>query len=312
MNRQVSFTPQHYALFFTADHVAHAQQHANREPFASTWAHLNTHQPQGALYGAQWAALRYRFGGSVDDGAAALAGLEQATSADNEMGYLDHIMHTIVAAQTFEMLRDHPAAAPVLTARMTDWLYERVGNLNETIYEVSYVETLWLGLLHLVTGIVLEREPIFEHGSQVFMQAIAKNISPRGHIERVVKSGDGNAMSRTLLAVEALVLMAEAAAHVGVNLWDYQVRGVSVATAAVYPIYYFYVTDKWTWEAIEPSDVQAAFRARGGYLEIAQRRLQLKDFQLLLDDLRPIYDPAAGGLPTLSHALPPRTRGLFG
>jgi hypothetical protein len=306
-----SFTPYHFGLFFTAQHVRQAQQNAAREPFASAWAFLNTHQPQDTLYAAQGSALRWRFGGSDDEAVAALARLAQVLDDDAELPLLDGIGHAVITVQTFEMLRDHPSASPSLQARVVDWLYERVGSLNEAVYEQSYVESLWLALITLVTGIVLEREPIFQRGAQVFMATIADDISPRGHIERAVKAGDGSAMTRTLQAVSALVLMAEAAAHVGVDLWRYQVRGVSVATAAIYPIYYFYVTDKWTWEAIEPDAVQAAFRAHGGYLELLYRQSGVKDLLPLLDELRPIYDPLAGGLPTLSHAPPQRARGLF-
>jgi hypothetical protein len=82
-------------------------------------------------------------------------------------------------------------------------------------------------------------------------------------------------------------------------------------TAAVYPIYYFYVTDKWTWELLTPAQVQAAFRRHGGYLEIVYQRAQPRDFRPLLEDLRPIYDPFAGGVTTLTHGLPLK-RGWFG
>lgn len=307
----LSFTPHHFGLFFTAEHVRQAQQNAAREPFASAWAYLNAQPPQEALYAAQGSALRWRFAGSDDEAVAALARLERVLDDQTELPLLDGIGRAIVTAQTFEMLRDHPSATPALQAHVVDWLYERVGSLNETVYEQSYVESLWLALLTLVTGIVLEREPIFERGAQVFLTTIADDISPRGYIERAVKAGDGSAMTRTLQAVSALVLMAEAAAHVGVDLWNYQVRGVSVATAAIYPIYYFYVTDKWAWESIEPVAVQAAFRAHSGYLELLYRQTGVKDLLALLDELRPIYDPLAGGLPTLSHAPPPRARGLF-
>jgi hypothetical protein len=118
-------------------------------------------------------------------------------------------------------------------------------------------------------------------------------------------------MERSVQAVTALTLMAEAAAHVGVDLWAYQVRGVSVTTAAIYPMYYFYVTDKWQWEAIAPEQVQAIYRAHGGYLEILHHRLRHKDFKPLLDELRPLYDPYAGGLTTLTHGVVVK-RGLFG
>ena len=308
----LSFSPYHFGLFFTQEHVRLAQQNANREPFQSAWAHLSTYQPQDTLYAAQWSAFRYRFGGSNDEAALAIAGLEQNLADTTVLPLLDEISRIIIAAQTYEMLRDHSALSSALRTQTTEWLYAHTSTLHETANEINYVETLWLGLLMLVRGIVLEQVPIFEQGAQVFTNAIANEISPRGYIEGAVKAQGSSAIARTLQAVEALILMAEAAEHVGVDLWGYQVRGVSVTTAAIYPIYYFYVTDKWTWEELEPDTVQAAFRTHGGYLEMLNRKTGFKDLQPLLDDLRPIYEPFAGGLVTLSHAKPPRSRSLFG
>jgi hypothetical protein len=158
---------------------------------------------------------------------------------------------------------------------------------------------------------VLEREPVFNVGVEAFQRAIAEDVKPRGFIEPAVKGEDGGSMARSVECVSALVLMAEAAAQVGVNLWDMQVRGVSVMTAALYPIYYFYVTDNWKWDALTPQHVQDCFRAHGGYLEIVNHRARPKDFKPLLEELRPIYDPDAGGIPTLTHGVAVK-RGLFG
>jgi hypothetical protein len=308
------FTPHHFGLFFTPAHVQAAQRHARHEPFANAFTLLREQLPSGDAAAAQWAGLRYRFLDDADQGTLALAALDHALSFsyDDTMPYLDALKETIVYAHTFEMVRDHPAEREVFNVRWRDWFYERVATLNEHLSDKHYHEHLWLALLNLCAGIVLEREPVFMRGVEVLKQVVAGDISPRGHIDQVVKApGSGTIMARSVQAVTALTLMAEAAAHVGVNLWEYQVRGVSVTTAAIYPMYYFYVTEKWQWEDITPEEVQAVYRAHGGYLEILHHRLRHKDFKPLLADLRPLYDPYAGGLTTLTHGIVVK-RGLFG
>ncbi|NJO82959.1 MAG: hypothetical protein HC828_09135 [Blastochloris sp.] len=113
--------------------------------------------------------------------------------------------------------------------------------------------------------------------------------------------------------MNALTLIAEAATHAGVDLWRYQVRGVSLVTAGLYPIYFFYTTIKWKWEPISPESVQSSFARHGGYLEMLYARTRSKDLKILLDELRPIYDARAGGLTTLSHGVvEKKRRSLFG
>lgn len=305
------FNPQHCGLFFTTQQLEYARKNAAREPFAAALNALRQQQAEGVA-AVQWAALRYRFLQDHDAGEIALTTLVNLLAGDVErLSYFDLISESLVLAQVFELLREHPAATPAHSARWRDWLHDRVGLVNEHVYDKDLLETTWTALLNMAAGVVLEREPVFAAGIRVFQDVVAREISPRGHVEFAVKHGVGSAMLRSVLAVEALVLMAEIAAHSGVDLWRYEVRGVSVMTGALYPIYYFYVTDKWQWEAISPEEVQAIFRAHGGYLEIINRRHQPRDIKPLLEDLRPIYDPRAGGLVTLTHGLVLR-RGLFG
>ena len=105
-------------------------------------------------------------------------------------------------------------------------------------------------------------------------------------IGAIVYLTDRGPQSWHLFLWPALVLMAEAAAHCGVNLWAYNFRGVSVKTAALYPIYYFYTPEKWSWdEGITLDEAQALFRHYGGFLEIlihltSSRSLQ--SFELII------------------------------
>jgi hypothetical protein len=305
------FKPLHFGLFFSPKHVEYAQQNAARDPFLSAFIRLRQGTADGAA-AVQLAGLRYRFLGDRESGEIALTAMERLLEdAGEATSYLNAIWEALLLAQTTEMLSDHPALQPALLARWRDAIYERAGVLNERVYGLSYLEVLWLGLLNMAVGVVLEREPIFERGAQVYRDAVSRDISPRGHIEPLTKRGELSVMYRSVLGVEALVMMAELAAHVGVDLWGYEVRGVSVMTGALYPMYYFYVTEKWTWEEITPEEVQAVFRAHGGYLEVVNKRYAPRDIKPLLEDLRPLVDPLAGSMPTLTHGVAAR-RGLFG
>lgn len=102
-----------------------------------------------------------------------------------------------------------------------------------------------MSALVLVGGIVLEREEIFDIGVEVFQHASMKEDLRQGFIPRALEGADGAAMYRQIAASTALTLMAEASSHVNVDLWGYENRGISVSTTALYPIYYFYTTEKW-------------------------------------------------------------------
>jgi hypothetical protein len=212
------------------------------------------------------------------------------------------------------MLRDHPAWLPGAQQNWISLFADRVNTLAASPYKDTQVENLWMAALVMTSGILLERDDVFNIGVDAFKRIVDDEISPRGHIPKAVEGKDGGSLYRQILTSAALVLMAEAAAHCGVNLWEYNNRGVSVTTAAVYPIYYFYTPDRWTWdEGITQDEAQMLFRRYGGYLEMLNHQTGFKDLKPLLEDLRPIYDSTGGGLTTLSHGLPvKKKRGLFG
>lgn len=306
------FTPYHHGLFFTADHVAYARQNAAREPFSSALAALKKPTLDWPSF-LQIKCLRYLF---VDDhlaGQEALLALQRDFTPNwpENISLLRAFAETVISAQIFEMVREHPANSMGLRSQFLTSFQQRIAHLNDPMLTTTYVESLWRALMNTAAGILLEDETLFDLGVQVFRRAIEHEISPRGFIDSAVAGADGGSMDRTIYVVTALVLIAEAASHVGVNLWDYHVRGVSVMTAAMYPIYYFYVTDKWQWDELTPEQVQDTFKRHGGYLEIVNRRAQPRDFKPLLSDMRPIYDPWAGGVTTLTHGVTAR-RGLFG
>ncbi|MBI1259073.1 MAG: hypothetical protein GC204_16510 [Chloroflexi bacterium] len=308
------FKPQHCGLYFTDEHIAQARREQDTEPYHSAFLYLRDREQHGAD-AAQWNAFRYRFQEDEEAGDRAIAALERWIDEPltDDTTYIDSIGQTIMLAQTFEMMRDHPTWE---AERQENWLNlftDRVMTLSTSPYNDTQVENLWMAALVLALGIMVEREDVFNEGVLVFKRMVDEGISPRGHIFKAVEGKDGGSLYRQILSNSALVIMAEAASHVGVNLWDYNNRGVSVATAAVYPIYYFYTPERWTWdEDITLDEAQMLFRRYGGYLEILNRQTGFRDLKPLLEDLRPIYDPSGGGLTTLSHGLPLKKRGLFG
>ncbi len=309
----MTFNPQHVGLYFTHEHIQVARSERDKEPFRAAFLYLIDREQTGAQ-GAQWCGLRYRFEG--DDRAAEqahealLKQIEMPITEDET--YLTSVAKTVMLTQTFEMVRDHPSFDYNAQVRFLNTLQERVNALSTSPYKDTQVENLWMALLVMSAGIALEREEIFTLGVEVFQRTIRDDVRPRGFMTKAVEGRDGGSLYRQILSASALVLMAEAAAHAGVDLWSYAVRGVSVTTAAVYPIYYFYTPEKWEWdEGISVDEAQMLFRHYGGYLEMVNRRTRFKDLKPLLEDLRPIYDPHGGGLTTLTHGVALK-RGLFG
>jgi hypothetical protein len=170
----------------------------------------------------------------------------------------------------------------------------------------------WRGLYTLCAGVVLEDRELIEHAAAHFRHIINHEIHPQGYAAKLTDPRDEGSLARQLLCTQALVLTAEAGAHVGLDLWQHQARGVSVMTAAYYPIYYFYHPHKWKWNANLTTDiVQPLYRRHAGLWEMVYARAQNRDVKVLLDDLRPIYDWDGGGPTTLTHGVA-KKRGWFG
>ncbi len=300
----------HCGLYFTPDHIHDAQKYRDRAPLSEAWPLLEPDAER--LAALQRDALRWRF---LDDhvaGERAARGLSDGfgmSANDDAADYREQLAETITLAQCFEMLRDYSTFSA-----QNEWLNHfasRVDDLNHPPYAMMHVERLWLGLLNLAAGVVLEDETRLEAGAEVYQQTIQNDVRPEGYIPLAVDGKDGGSFQRQMLSVKALVLMAEAASHVDLDLWGYTARGVSVTTASAYLIYYFYYPEQWRWDALEPDEAKALFRQEGGWLEILNRHARPKDLKLVLDELRPINDVTGGGLTTLTHAVPAK-RGLFG
>ncbi len=200
--------------------------------------------------------------------------------------------------------------------------------LNEIdTLDANYVEALWRNTLRLIGGIVLEDEARFSQAVEGFSEAVRHDLHPDGYVRKAAVDGDpALSLHRMLLAVQALILCAEAASHAGQDLWALSQRGVSVLTPLPYLLYYYYYPEKWRWDvevevegvpeaglaSLDPQAVQGFYRQHAGLWEMAQHHSLSPDRQRLLDELRPIFDLWGGGLVTLSHGAEPVRHRRFG
>lgn len=307
---------QHFGLYLTPDHVQKALKNRDHEPFQAAWnVLLDTDSHPGAPAAIQLNGLLYRFNDDNEAGQEAVEALQSGIGLyeDDAPLELEALAMNVILAQCFELVRDHPAWTDESRVLWLQQYTAQVEGFNQAANHAipPLVERVWLGLVNLTAGIVLEDESLLEAGAAVYRQTIANEIRPEGYMTLAVEGNNGGSLYHQMFAVSGLVLMAEAASHVGLDLWGYTSRGISVVTAASYLIYYYYYPDQWRWDTISQEEASELFRSNGAFLEMVNLHVRPKDLKLLLDDLRPLYGLSSGGLTTLSHALPSR-RGLFG
>jgi hypothetical protein len=304
------FNPQHYGIYFTDEHIQQARSRREHEPFQAAWAMLRGQQQTDPLADS----LRYKFDEDVKAGEKTVEVLRRGNF--NPGGkVVEMVVAATMQAQCFEMVRDHPNFSQAEQAAWLQAFAAHIGQLNQPPYELMHFERLWLNLLNLVSGIVLEDETLFQNAVTAYKDVIAQDVHPEGYILKAVEAKDGHGLYRMLLSAQALILTAEAATHAGEDLWHYEMRGVSAMTPTPYLLYYYYYPDKWRWdEAGNRETVQVLYKQYAGFWEMAQRRTPSRDRKLLLKELRPIYDVWGGGLTTLTHGgtAEVKRKGLFG
>jgi len=310
------FKPQHTGIYFTDDHILQAQKNRDAEPYLAAWARLYDLPESDALTSAQLNGFRYRFEGDDDAGEKTVNLLREGDiNIGEDTIYIEAVAVTLTLAQCFEMVRDHLSFPLASQTAWQEAFTTRVEQLNHPAYDLLYFEHLWLNLLNLVAGIVLEDEDRFQKALEIYKAAIQHDIHPEGYIHKSVDAQDGHGLYRMLLSAEALILTAEAASHAGENLWAYEYRGVSAMTPTPYLLYYYYYPDKWRWDTpLEKEAVQGLYKRHAGFWDMAQRQKPSRDRKILLNELHPIYDIWGGGLTTLTHggAAETKRRGLFG
>ncbi|HYO89841.1 MAG TPA: hypothetical protein VER79_14425 [Candidatus Limnocylindrales bacterium] len=300
----------HFALYFTPEHMAAARAGAASPPLSEAWVALRERQPGGPLdFG-----FRTVFLDEAESAQRALGGLLlRANAGAGERRYIERAAAFVAHLQAFEMVRSATGLEP---DELRHWLAYAADEGAVLLAGVPLPphEALWRNLVRMALAIVLEQPEQAEVSAAEFGRVIAEDVRPQGFMSKVVAGEDGGGLFRQIEATAALVLTAEAGQGAGYGLWDVEVRGVSALTAALLPHYYFYDTAKWKWDrGVPPEDVKALFYRFGGYLEMVNRRMPNKDIQIVLEDLRPLNTPLAGGWTTLSHGLvEKKRRGLFG
>lgn len=307
---------QHCGLYFTPDHIQAAHEYVNREPFQSAWMFLSTqtlgehiaHDSDLILH-----AYRYKLSNNHESGEQVVRALQAGYGLDINAysTYFDALVTAVTLAHAAELVRDQADFAPTLSAWQSDYA-NFVDQLQHTPENSTILDHIWLGFLNLVSGIVLDADDRFEAGCEVFRQTIAQ-IRPEGYLPAAVEVEGQESLHRQFFAVAALVCMAEAATHAGVDLWNYNYRGISVVTAAAYITYYYYYPTQWHWGTIDEEPTKALFTDYGSFLEMVNYHARPTDLKLLLDEQRPLFSAALGGLTTLTHGIPAKERrGLFG
>jgi hypothetical protein len=314
----------HCGLYFSEAQVMTARNDARHPPFKQAWKRLDAPLDANAdlLEQAMIHALRWRFHKLIGEGETAVGIYHRAgQQAADRLSLLDGCIHTVALAQLFELLRDHPLAEAIPASESINLFIERASQLDTVIQSmdtdtqgIAYLERIWAALVMMTAGVVSEDIDLRERAAAVYHHIIDHNIRPAGFIPQLVDGKDGGSLLRTLIALKGLTLLAEAAQYSGLDLWSYNNRGVSLTTAALYPLYYYFYPEKWQWDSdLDPDTVKADFRTHAGYLEPLNRHIgrPTKAIDLILAEIRPILDPYGGGLLTLSHGVRQR-RGLFG
>ena len=323
------FDPRHFGLYFSEAQGQRAHEQRDAEPLRSAWDTLRLRRPTTVLLQAQQDALLSRLAGDEEAGARALRSLQAAAAEEaNGVGHLAQIVALLTQAQCHELLHDHPA----FTTRAA-WLRsyaERVRVRLNADAGLLHVERMWLNALRLVSAIVLEDKGRFTMACDIFRDCVQQDLHFDGYIRAAAQGLRGESLGRMLLTAQALALCAEAATLAGEPLWQFDDRGVSALTPMPYLLYYYWYPEKWRWDGDSEGDevpqegagapraeeARQLYRRHAGLWELAQARSPSRDLQLLLDELRPVFDEWGGGPLTLTHAGVRKTSGrglrLFG
>jgi hypothetical protein len=327
-------------LIFTDEHVRAAQAQQSERPFSAAWdafksSNTDPEISAGPVFKTTGEALKWRLLGDTDAGTRAVEALLEFaySAADADIAVFQQ---AFASAQAIACLLDHPAMTDAARTQILDAWAENAANLNAG--DAVHLRA-WSVLIELCAGILLEQPDRAEMAAAGF-RALIDIVQPHGYVGALVDVRDGETLPRTLQFIQGLVLAAEVGAHHGFELWEYERRGVSVMTAALYPLYYYYYPEKWLWDAkaappqvtgkrpnrreraaqilsdYTVETVKPLFIEHGTFLELVNRRAQgsVRAVTLILDELRPITNLLGGGPVTLTHGLPQaaKRRGLFG
>ena len=301
--------PQHIGLFFSDEHIQLAREHQDQEPIVSAIRFLKHTRSDNPLATAQLAGLRYRFFETEADAHIALELLEHVAPIEGKLPLLETIKSLLCWLSVIETVRLYPSWGD-LQVSWFEHLRKQLLIVERAFNDAPLLEQFWIGALNIGAGIVLEDETLFQRGANIYRKAIAHHIHPEGYLKGIVDVEDVTETYRLQVSgTGALVLMAEMAEQVGIDLWSVNNRGVTPITATTYLHYYYYYPEKWKWEeGLTPEITDSIIRTRGAFIEMVNRRSPLRGIEILLEDQRPLFGAYHGGLTSLTHGISPPTR----
>lgn len=284
-------------LFHSEADLALARENREREPIRGALARLETPEAD-PLAEACKSALRGQLFADVEAGYRAGAVLNQA-----DVKLTDDIVDIKRALAWFSvaaMLRGHDA----WEASWRDVIaggFERFSETGQALSE------LWLGALTMAAGILLDSDEAIQRGAAVYRRFVDEQIHPEGFLKGIADVDDAPGRYEAQVSGScALVLLAEMAALIGLDLWSYDSRAVSVFTAVTYTHFYYFFPEKWRWEADLTRERTTAIMGReGAFMELVNRRGPPAGIDEFLAEQRPLFCPYGGGMTTLTHGLAP-------
>ena len=292
-------------LYFGAEHLQLARQNRDDEVIRAA-AQLLDRRMHESLDIAYLAALRYQYS---DNEASAIVAAQLLRQADLDSALAreqEGCKLLLGWLSVFSMLRQHQSWSKLLP--QYDALYSAAtAALRESD---DPLDELWRGALQLAVGIVFDQEQARQNGTAIYGHAVQDVIHPEGYLRGIADSHDGpGGYAAQVSGTCALVLMAEMAAQIGLDLWSVDNRGVTPVTATTYLIFYYFYPEKWIWSTgVTRDETEAVVRREGAFIEMVNRRYPLRGVEHLLDDLRPLFSPIAGGLTTLTHGAAPEVK----
>lgn len=291
--------PFSYLLFSESD-LRLARDKREREPVRGALPWLDS-QPEDALALAQLLALRFLFYADADAGkrAVELSRAQEFGACENDD--IAAIQRRFGWLQVISQLRDQPDFADSYRAFAGAAAQQLNGD------EGDLLRALWLAVVAMAAGILLEDDKQFQSAVSVYRRAVDQHIHPEGFFKGLVDvEGARGTYQAQFAATGALALMSEMAGQAGEDLWSYNNRAVSVNTAATYTFYYYFFPERWRWEGgLTRERTMAIMRREGAYFELAHRRNPLRGAEELFAEQRPLFSAAAGGLTSLTHGLKP-------
>ena len=284
-------------LFHTEADLQLVRENLEREPIRSALALLETADAD-PLVGAHKTALRGQLFEELEPGYIAADALNEADFVVGGSFDLEGIKRALGWLSVAAMLRDHPAWDASWRAVIAAGL----DGFNETD---EALRELWRGALAMAAGILLESDEEIERGAAIYRRAVEQQIHPEGFFRGIADINDGQQLYEAQVsATGALVLLAEMAGPIGLDLWSYESRAVSVLTAVTYTHFYYFFPEKWRWEVdLRRERTGVIMRREGAFMELVNRRSPPQGIEQFLAEQRPLFCAWGGGLTTLTHGL---------